>query len=84
MRLYLAAVWVRWRSASRIVRSSLTRTFPTFARTHANGHAGELVMGYLAGLPVVILQGRAHRYEGIADHQARYPVRCMHAWEPAC
>lgn len=36
-------------------------------------------MGYLAGLPVVILQGRVHRYEGIADHQARYPVRCMHA-----
>ncbi|MEO8270576.1 MAG: purine-nucleoside phosphorylase, partial [Aureliella sp.] len=40
---------------------------PHFCGTYAEGHAGELVMGYLAGLPVVILQGRAHRYEGIAD-----------------
>ncbi len=67
--------------AERVTHSSKLAysDIPHFCATHADGHAGELVMGYLAGLPVVILQGRAHRYEGISDHQASYPVRCMHA-----
>ena len=52
---------------------------PHFCPTRANGHSGELVMGYLGGLPVAILQGRAHRYEGIAHCQASYPVQCMQA-----
>lgn len=52
---------------------------PHFCPTHADGHAGELVMGYLAGMPVVMLQGRAHRYEGIAHCQASFPVQCMQA-----
>lgn len=67
--------------AKRVTHSSKLAysDIPHFCATYADGHAGELVMGYLAGLPVVILQGRAHRYEGIANHQASYPVRCMQA-----
>lgn len=61
--------------ASRLAYTAI----PHFCPTHANGHSGELVMGYLGGLPVVILQGRAHRYEGIAHCQASYPVQCMQA-----
>lgn len=61
--------------ASRLAYTAI----PHFCPTHANGHSGELVMGYLGGMPVVILQGRAHRYEGIAHCQASYPVQCMHA-----
>lgn len=38
-----------------------------------------MICGYLAGLPVVLLQGRAHRYEGISNCQASFPVRCARA-----
>lgn len=37
---------------------------PGFPNVTVQGHGGHLVMGYLAGVPVVCLQGRAHRYEG--------------------
>ncbi len=38
---------------------------PCFPRTHAAGHAGRLITGYLAGLPVAMMQGRAHRLRRI-------------------
>lgn len=50
---------------------------PYFPRTHAQGHAGRLVLGFLAGLPVVICQGRAHRYEGCANSDSAFAVHCM-------
>lgn len=52
---------------------------PHFCPTYASGHAGQLVTGYLSGVPVVLLQGRAHRYEGLSNHQASFPTECMHA-----
>lgn len=52
---------------------------PHFSTTHAEGHAGQLVLGFLAGVPIVLMQGRAHRYEGLANWQAAFPVHCMHA-----
>lgn len=61
--------------ASRLAYAAI----PHFCPTRANGHSGELVMGYLGGLPVAILQGRAHRYEGISHCQSSYPVQCMQA-----
>lgn len=30
----------------------------------SNGHAGELILGHLAGVPVVCMKGRGHSYEG--------------------
>lgn len=52
---------------------------PGFPKTHAVGHAGRLILGYVGGLPVVMMQGRAHRYEGWTDHDVRFPVRVMQA-----
>ncbi len=52
---------------------------PHFSRTHVAGHAGRLVLGYLSGIPVVLMQGRTHRYEGSANVHVRFPVYCMHA-----
>ncbi len=52
---------------------------PCFPRTHAAGHAGKLITGYLAGLPVALMQGRAHRYEGFTDTQLSLPIHCLHA-----
>jgi purine-nucleoside phosphorylase len=37
---------------------------PGWPITTAPGHAGRLVLGTLAGVPVVVLQGRLHLYEG--------------------
>ena len=36
---------------------------PGFPRPTVRGHAGALVLGHLAGVPVALMQGRAHIYE---------------------
>lgn len=54
-------------------------TIPHFPSTHAAGHAGQLWLGFLSGMPVVLMQGRAHRYEGRANSEVEFPIRCLHA-----
>lgn len=39
------------------------RDLPGFPRSGVSGHAGELVVGYFAGKPVIMLAGREHYYE---------------------
>jgi purine-nucleoside phosphorylase len=41
------------------------------------GHAGQLVIGNLEGVPCVGLRGRAHLYEGHPAWRATYPVRVL-------
>jgi purine-nucleoside phosphorylase len=41
------------------------------------GHKGRLVIGDLAGTPVLIMQGRAHYYEGYSISQIGFPIRVM-------
>lgn len=43
----------------------------------APGHAGRFVFGYLSGVPVVVMQGRVHCYEGYSALQAVRPIRVM-------
>jgi xanthosine phosphorylase len=50
---------------------------PGFPGSSVAGHAGRLVLGELAGLPVACLQGRAHVYEGVAPAALRTPVRTL-------
>jgi xanthosine phosphorylase len=38
---------------------------PGFPRAGVEGHAGRLVLGRLAGVPLACLQGRVHLYEGV-------------------
>lgn len=52
---------------------------PGFPQTAAAGHAGKLILGFLGGMPVVVMQGRAHRYEGWPNQAVEFPVHCMHA-----
>ena len=52
---------------------------PGFSPTHAHGHAGQLVLGYLSGVPIVALRGRSHRYEGYSSHHVQFPIHCCHA-----
>ena len=47
---------------------------PHFPRSTVAGHAGNLVLGTLAGRAVAALQGRFHYYEGFSMQQVTYPV----------
>ena len=51
---------------------------PHFPPTSVPGHVGQLVVGQLAGKSVLILQGRAHAYEGYSLQQVTLPTRVMH------
>ena len=48
---------------------------PHFARSTAVGHAGQLVIGNVAGNPVVAMQGRFHLYEGYPADTVVFPMR---------
>jgi purine-nucleoside phosphorylase len=41
------------------------------------GHQGRLLLGTLAGVPVALLQGRLHLYEGWSAAEAAFPVRLL-------
>jgi purine-nucleoside phosphorylase len=48
---------------------------PHFPRATAPEHAGRLVCGELAGLRVLVMQGRCHLYEGFYVEQVTLPIR---------
>ncbi len=50
---------------------------PHFPESTVAGHAGRLVLGYLEDRPVVVMQGRAHYYEGYSMAEITFPVRVM-------
>jgi purine-nucleoside phosphorylase len=50
---------------------------PHFPLSTVQSHAGRLVAGYLAGVPVVVLQGRFHLYEGYSPAAVTFPVRVL-------
>jgi purine-nucleoside phosphorylase len=52
---------------------------PHFARSTVAGHAGRLLLGHLAHMPVVVMQGRFHFYEGYSPQVLTLPVRVMSA-----
>lgn len=52
---------------------------PHFLRSTVSGHAGRLLIGMLEEVPVVMMQGRFHSYEGYALSALTLPVRVMHA-----
>lgn len=51
---------------------------PGFARSTVQGHAGQLVFGHLDGVPVAVMRGRVHFYEGYTLRDITFPVRVMH------
>lgn len=50
---------------------------PHFLPPTVPGHAGRLVLGRVAGVPVAILAGRIHPYEGHEPAQTVFPVRVL-------
>jgi purine-nucleoside phosphorylase len=52
---------------------------PYFHGTSIEGHSGQMILGRLAGVPVAILQGRFHRYEGYPMEDVVFPTRVISA-----
>ena len=50
---------------------------PHMPQSTVEGHAGELVLGELAGRQVAVLSGRIHAYEGRSFERLVYPLRLM-------
>jgi purine-nucleoside phosphorylase len=48
---------------------------PNFPQSTAIGHAGQLVVGTVGGIPVVGMQGRVHLYEGYSAKEVAFPIR---------
>ncbi|SDR87463.1 purine-nucleoside phosphorylase [Paenibacillaceae bacterium GAS479] len=52
---------------------------PHFPVSTVEGHAGELLVGMLSGIPVILMKGRFHMYEGYGAELTAFPVRVMKA-----
>jgi len=50
---------------------------PSWPVSTVEGHHGRLVIGMLEGQAVLVMQGRAHYYEGYSMPQVGFPVRVM-------
>ncbi len=50
---------------------------PHFPRSTAVGHAGRLVIGKSAGVPLAAMQGRVHFYEGYSLTDVVFPMRAL-------
>jgi purine-nucleoside phosphorylase len=50
---------------------------PSWPVSTVEGHQGQLVIGSLQGQDVLVMQGRAHFYEGYSMAQVGFPVRVM-------
>jgi purine-nucleoside phosphorylase len=48
---------------------------PNFPRSSAIGHAGKLVVGKVADVPIAVMAGRVHYYEGYSMQQVTFPMR---------
>jgi purine-nucleoside phosphorylase len=48
-------------------------------RSTVAGHAGRLVLGTWCGVPLAVLAGRIHFYEGYGLDRVTFPVRVLHA-----
>ena len=50
---------------------------PSFPRSTAVGHAGQMVIGKVGGVPVAAMQGRVHLYEGYSAKEVAFPTRVL-------
>jgi purine-nucleoside phosphorylase len=48
---------------------------PAFPRSTAIGHAGQMVIGKAGVVPVAVMQGRVHLYEGYSPQEVAFPMR---------
>lgn len=61
----------------RVETSVAYEDIPGFPRSTVQGHAGRFIFGYVNEVPVVIMQGRVHFYEGYDIRDVVLPIRVM-------
>ncbi len=62
----------------RVIQNPITIPYaqiPHFAHSTAIGHKGNLIVGTLAEVSVIAMQGRFHYYEGYSMEQVTFPIR---------
>ncbi|MFQ5790593.1 MAG: purine-nucleoside phosphorylase [Acidobacteriota bacterium] len=50
---------------------------PHFPRSTVTGHAGRLVVGHFAEVPILVMAGRVHAYEGYSAQEVAFPIRVL-------
>lgn len=50
---------------------------PEFPVSTVKGHAGRFLFGYIGDVPVVLMKGRVHYYEGYSMEEVVLPIRLM-------
>jgi purine-nucleoside phosphorylase len=50
---------------------------PHFPRSTVEGHSGNLVLGTISEIPVAVMQGRVHAYEGYPIAEVTFPTRVL-------
>lgn len=60
-----------------IVHKISYKEIPFFPKATASGHKGRFLIGYLKKVPVIIMQGRIHFYEGYQIEEVVRPIRLM-------
>jgi purine-nucleoside phosphorylase len=66
------------RTVSDAVEIPYTR-IPGFLPTRVDGHEGKVMIGHLNAVPVIVLSGRAHYYEGHSLAELTVPIRVLAA-----
>ena len=50
---------------------------PNWPQSTVEGHAGQLILGHIAGTPVAVMAGRVHAYEGYSLPEVTFPTRVL-------
>jgi purine-nucleoside phosphorylase len=50
---------------------------PHFPQSTVAGHSGVLLLGTIGGVPVAVMKGRVHAYEGYAMNEVTFPARVL-------
>lgn len=53
------------------------KDIPHFPQSTVEGHSGKLILGHIAGVPVAVMQGRVHAYEGYPLSEVTFPTRVL-------
>lgn len=53
---------------------------PGFPLSRVPGHSGRLVLGLVSNVPVIVLSGRSHYYEGLSLEEVTFPMRVLAAY----
>lgn len=64
----------------KIEKKLLSTEIPHFPLARAEGHKGELIFGLYEKLPVVVLKGRTHFYEGLSPQEVVFPYFVLHSF----